>query len=561
MPDAKRPVIARVTSAAAAGCLAVLGALVGAPGAGAAPMFSTHEFPASFGGFSVAVGDFNADSDPDLALANGFADSVTVHLGGTGGVFGPPTVVAGGDTDPVDVAVGDFNADSDPDLAVANFTPDTVSVVLGAAGGTFGAPTAYPVGGNPAGVAVADFNADSDPDLAVSNRASDDVSILLGGAGGTFGPQADFPTGDFPLGLAVGRFDPGPDPDLATANVHSSDVSVLLGGNAGGFDAKTDFPVSASQQVSIAVGTFDPGADPDLAVGDNGGTISVLLGGAGGSFGSPTGFPSGASFAGSIAVGHVNPGSDPDLAVAGSLDEITVLTGGAGASFAAPVAFPTGLSPSGVALGDFNADSNTDIVAATQDSGTVSILVSDLIRNANAEADAGSDDGLDDVDLTSWNETGATTAIEYGAPDFPTIAQGGALGGGANFFAGGNGAATSTATQNVTMAASSLDEIDAGGVTANLNGFLGGYADQDDNAVVVASFLDGAGATLGNVRIGPVTAAHRAGATKLLYRSRAAAVPAGTRKIRVRQTFRRVSSAGPSNDGYSDNLVLTLSGL
>ena len=37
--------------------------------------------------------------------------------------------------------------------------------------------------------------------------------------------------------------------------------------------------------------------------------------------------------------------------------------------------------------------------------------------------------------------------------------------------------------------------------------------------------------------------------------------PAGARTIRVRQTFTRLSPAGPSNDGYSDNLVLTLAGL
>ena len=209
-----------------------------------------------------------------------------------------------------------------------------------------------------------------------------------------------------------------------------------------------------------------------------------------------------------------------------------MLLGGAGGSFGAATTFPTGLSPTGSAIADFNGDSNNDIVFADQDSGTFSVLVSDLLRNSNAEADAGSDDGLDDVDLTNWTETGAATAVQYGAAGFPTDAQAAAFGGGSNFFAGGSGAATSTATQNWTVPASSADDIDAGGVTANLSGHLGGFADQGDDASVGATFLDAGGAKLAGFKIGPATPAQRGNATGLLYRSKHAAVPAGTRKIR-----------------------------
>ena len=50
-------------------------------------------------------------------------------LGGAGGSFGAKTDFAAGDG-PVSVAVGDFNGDSDPDLATANFDSDNVSVLL-----------------------------------------------------------------------------------------------------------------------------------------------------------------------------------------------------------------------------------------------------------------------------------------------------------------------------------------------------------------------------------------------------------------------------------------------
>jgi predicted nucleotidyltransferase len=80
----------------------------------------------------------------------------------------------------VSVAVGDFNGDSDPDLAVANEVSDNVSVLLGDGSGGFGAASNFGVGDGPRSVAVGDFNGDSDPDLAVANFDSDNVSVLLG---------------------------------------------------------------------------------------------------------------------------------------------------------------------------------------------------------------------------------------------------------------------------------------------------------------------------------------------------------------------------------------------
>ena len=64
--------------------------------------------------------------------------------------FSDPDGFGAGD-EPQAVAVGDFNDDSDPDLAVANAGADTVSVLLGdAPGGGFGAATDFDVGDEPA---------------------------------------------------------------------------------------------------------------------------------------------------------------------------------------------------------------------------------------------------------------------------------------------------------------------------------------------------------------------------------------------------------------------------
>jgi hypothetical protein len=79
------------------------------------------------------------------------------------------------------VAVGDFNRDGIPDLAVANAGDNTVSVLLGNgdSGGTFQAATSYPAGNVSNSVAVGDFNQDGAPDLAVTSESDNAVDVFL----------------------------------------------------------------------------------------------------------------------------------------------------------------------------------------------------------------------------------------------------------------------------------------------------------------------------------------------------------------------------------------------
>src|SRR5688572_11731377 len=56
------------------------------------------------------------------------------------------------------VAVGDFNGDGDPDLAVIADASANVSIMTGGAGGTFSAPTTFSTGGGGNGIAIGEFN-------------------------------------------------------------------------------------------------------------------------------------------------------------------------------------------------------------------------------------------------------------------------------------------------------------------------------------------------------------------------------------------------------------------
>ncbi len=92
------------------------------------------------------------------------------------------------------VAVGDFNGDGKPDLAVASYNyghdsgSGATSVLLnttatGATTASFAAPVNLAVGASPDAVAVSDFNGDGIPDLAVANYGTQhyatSVSVLL----------------------------------------------------------------------------------------------------------------------------------------------------------------------------------------------------------------------------------------------------------------------------------------------------------------------------------------------------------------------------------------------
>ena len=131
-------------------------------------------------------------------MANLFGD-VSILLGTGTGSFGAAANFAAG-LNPYSVAVGDFNADGNSDLAVANVLSNDISILLGTGTGSFGAASNFAVGTAPISVAVGDFNVDGKPDLAVAHFSSDHVSILIN----TCSPPTPTPTVTPTPTLAVG---------------------------------------------------------------------------------------------------------------------------------------------------------------------------------------------------------------------------------------------------------------------------------------------------------------------------------------------------------------------
>ncbi|MDQ2945650.1 MAG: right-handed parallel beta-helix repeat-containing protein [Acidobacteriota bacterium] len=145
--------------------------------------------------------------------------------------------------------------------------------------------------------------------------------------------------------------------------------------------------------------------------------------------------------------------------------------------------------------------------------------------------------------------------MPYGAPGgFPTASDPGPPDRANQFFAGGNNG-DSILQQPFDVAGNAAD-IDAGKVSCDIAGWLGGFATDDDTPNLLLIFANGGGIINTTTIFGP-TALERANATALQLRGQTGVpVPALTRTITVELDFHR--HTGAFNDAYADNISLTL---
>lgn len=210
-----------------------------------------------------------------------------------------------------------------------------------------------------------------------------------------------------------------------------------------------------------------------------------------------------------------------------------------------------------LSLGGAVAAASLVAVVVTIGASAYTAAAPNLLKNGGADLGPGVDDASGIVEtIPNWTRVGSFTVVTYGAAGgFPDASISQKIGGKVNFFAGGPANPKSSVTQVVDVSRFK-GAIDAGKRRATLSGSLGGFASQDDSLTVRAAFVSAEGKLLGALKIGPVSAAQRKGLTALIKKSATKPVPKKTRSIQVRLNAARTS--GSYNDGYADNLSLTL---
>ncbi|HTF90868.1 MAG TPA: VCBS repeat-containing protein [Planctomycetota bacterium] len=340
---------------------------------------------------SLALGDFDCNGKPDLAVANQNTGDVSILLGNGLGGFSSATVFDV-ETGPRSIAVGEFNSDGKQDLVVANHDASSVSILRGNGNGTFQTAVRVDTTPSPACIAIGDLNHDGKSDLVVANESGSGLSIFIGHGDGTFViPSADFPVGINSTFVSLGDYDrDGRSDVVVTRGTGLNNVSVLR--NSTIIQTSGDFPSSLAKQFvagsgprSVTVGDWDCDGKLDLAVANliplssNDGKVSTLRGLGLGNFSQPvaaTTVPGTETFF--LVADDFDSDGDKDLAVCHrNAGKVSILLGNGAGSFSVASSVSIGGNLRGIVAGDFDSDGDADLVVVNHATNRVDLLVGD----------------------------------------------------------------------------------------------------------------------------------------------------------------------------------------
>lgn len=335
-----------------------------------------------FGGpCGVALGDFNGDGRPDMAVGTatwagaGTPDGLFVLLNEGGGNFGEPLVVDAAPS--CEIAAADFNGDGNLDL----LTGDS-GILLGRGNGTFLPARRI---GLATSTAIGDFNGDGKPDVALSNSeggSGSTINIFLNNGAGIFQDAVALP------GRALGRPRVGDlngdgKADLVVptgAGLPADAVSVFLSKGDGTFAG----PLQTSIDGLVALADFNGDGLPDLVT-----SYDILLGKGDGSFGPPVRYMSRelvewAGYPIPFETADFNGDGHLDLVVVWVFEDgfgagttfVSIFEGNGDGSMKPSVEHTVGDFPSGVGAADLDGDGSPDLAVASWTFNTVSLLLS-----------------------------------------------------------------------------------------------------------------------------------------------------------------------------------------
>ena len=224
-----------------------------------------------------AVGDFNADGKPDLAVPDFGGNTLSVYLNQGGGSFSAPVVSTVSITAGLEeILSGDFNGDGKADLVVSSLGSG-VFVLLGNGDGTFSLQPAIPGSFNFISGKVADFNGDGHQDLFLGG---DGIPYLFLGKGDGSFSQGTVGTGSGQYGgVSAGDFNGDKKLDAIAVDADLSFIGGLQffpGDGSGSLGNATVAQLLFQNPVSVDVADLNHDGKLDLLIAGNGAAGGIL---------------------------------------------------------------------------------------------------------------------------------------------------------------------------------------------------------------------------------------------------------------------------------------------
>lgn len=383
------------------------------------PDFSVqHDFAAGNAPDSVAAADMNGDHKPDLIVGDGAAISVLLNTTeANAGVpsFASRHILSADNTGFIfsSVAAADMNGDGKPDLIATAMSALGYEIVValnrtadGAASPSFAAPQRMSAERIPVSVAAADINGDGKPDLIVTSVLpghKEDPYVLTAlinttsrnATTATFAQGKRFPVGYRLYPVAILDVNGDGRPDLVVTSQLSGTISILLNAtahaaNEANFTVAQPFHAGA-QPACVASADIDGDGKLDLVVADSdGASASVLMNATARNASRPDSSTARLFDAGnepvSVASADINGDGKPDVIVANresaTFSVLLNTTAKRSATFptAPPLAarersFPLRSAPMAVSATDINSDGRLDLITASGENNTLSILL------------------------------------------------------------------------------------------------------------------------------------------------------------------------------------------
>ncbi|CAM4947065.1 unnamed protein product [Rotaria socialis] len=334
---------------------------------------------------AMVVGDFNQDNSLDIAVANSGTDNVGIFLGIGDGTFTKQyTYSTSLNSNPSSIITGDLDNDNHLDLLVTNSGTGSIGIFLGNGNGTFSQQTTFSINSEfrPTYIQFGNFDQDTQIDVVVVDPINDEIYIFLRYANKTFATTTIFDGTfqSFPCFVAVADFNEDNQSDIVIVNYETDEILLLSNYFILPSVRQTNYLVEqGSAPSSVIVYDFNNDSQPDLVTNNAAGdSLLILFGNDNGTYDVKLSYSTGiGSFPERLCIGDLNNDKRMDIVIANyGSDSIGILIGENNGTFSnvITVAMAPGSKPVPVSVGDFNNDTQLDIVVGNTGLGGFTIL-------------------------------------------------------------------------------------------------------------------------------------------------------------------------------------------